>query len=104
MSSDFFGIIVLVKSYKVESIKLTFLLYTFYFQLSIMCLSIPYKIKELDGVKAVVRTHDNKDRQIDVKLLKNLKVGDWVLSLNNFAIEKISAQEADEIIKLYNYE
>ncbi len=69
-----------------------------------MCLSIPYKIKKIQGQKAIVQSFSKKDRNIDIKLLKNLKAGDWILSLNNFAIEKISDQEAQEIIKLYNYE
>ena len=69
-----------------------------------MCLSIPYKIKELAGDKAVVKSYDNKDRRIDVNLLPDLKIGDWILSLNNFAIQKISVQEAQNIIKLLNYE
>jgi len=69
-----------------------------------MCLSIPYKIKKILGRKALVDDYSNIERTIDLNLLKDLKVGDWILSLNNMAIEKISANEADEIIKLYNYE
>lgn len=69
-----------------------------------MCLSIPYQIKKIKGQKAVVQSFSKKDKSIDIKLLKNIRAGDWVLSLNNFAIEKISNQEAQEIIKLYNYE
>ena len=69
-----------------------------------MCLSIPYKTQEIKGQKAVVQSFSKKNKSIDIKLLKGLKAGDWILSLNNFAIEKISDQEAQKIIKLYNYE
>ena len=69
-----------------------------------MCLSIPYQIKKIKGQTATVSGYIKKDKNINIKLLENLKIGDWILSLNNLAIEKISADEAQQIIKLYNYE
>lgn len=66
-----------------------------------MCLSIPYKIKKITGSQATVESYDKKDRLIDIKLLEKIKIGDWVLILNNLAIEKIKAKEAQEIINLY---
>ncbi len=66
-----------------------------------MCLSIPYKIKEIENKKAIVNSFENKEKKIDLKLLKNIKIGDWVLCLNNFAIQKIKACEAQQIINLY---
>ena len=69
-----------------------------------MCLSIPYKIKKINGSQATVESYDKKDRTIDTKLLEGIKIGDWVLILNNLAIEKISPQEAKQIINLYNHE
>lgn len=39
-------------------------------------------------------------RTIDVSLIKNPRVGDWVLSQADLAIEKISAKEAKETLKL----
>jgi len=69
-----------------------------------MCLSIPYKIKKIENKKAIVNSFENKEKKIDLRLLKNIKIGDWVLCLNNFAIQKIKAQEAQQIINLYNYD
>ncbi|MBD3359591.1 MAG: HypC/HybG/HupF family hydrogenase formation chaperone [Candidatus Buchananbacteria bacterium] len=69
-----------------------------------MCLSIPYKIKKINGQKAIVDNYDQQEREVNVELIGNLKIGDWILSLNNFATQKISAKEAEEIIKLFNYE
>jgi len=69
-----------------------------------MCLSIPYQIKEIKGDKAIVSLVSGKKRKIDLNLLTGVKVGDWILSLNNFATQKISVAEAQEIIKLYNHE
>ncbi len=69
-----------------------------------MCLSIPYKIEKINGQKAIVRKNNKKEAEIDINLLSDLKKGDWVLLLNNLAIEKISLKEAKEIINLYKHE
>jgi hydrogenase assembly chaperone HypC/HupF len=69
-----------------------------------MCLSIPYQIKKIQGTQATVTSYTQKDNYINIELLNDIKVGDWILSLNNFATQKISAKEAEEIIKLFNYE
>jgi hydrogenase maturation factor len=36
-----------------------------------------------------------------VAILNNVKIGDWILVLNNFAIQKITNKEARQIINLY---
>jgi len=69
-----------------------------------MCLSIPYKINKIKGKKALVNSVNKKNREINLNLLKNVKVGDWILALNNFAIQKITNKEAKQIINLYNYD
>ncbi|MBN1326180.1 HypC/HybG/HupF family hydrogenase formation chaperone [Candidatus Falkowbacteria bacterium] len=69
-----------------------------------MCLSIPYQIKKISGQKATVNSYKKKNRIIDLNILPKVKVGDWVLVLNNFAVNKISASEAKQIINLYKYE
>ncbi|HDQ22670.1 MAG TPA: HypC/HybG/HupF family hydrogenase formation chaperone [Candidatus Uhrbacteria bacterium] len=69
-----------------------------------MCLSIPYQIKEIKGDKAIVSLASGKKRKINLNLLTGVKIGDWILSLNNFATQKITDTEAQEIIKLYNHE
>jgi len=69
-----------------------------------MCLSIPYQIKKINGFKASVTSYKKKNRIIDLNILPKVNVGDWVLVLNNFAVNKISASEAKQIINLYKYE
>ncbi len=69
-----------------------------------MCLTIPYKIEEIRDHKAMVKKNNKKVVEIDIKLISGLKKGNWVLLLNNLAIEKISAQEAKAIINLYKYD
>jgi len=58
----------------------------------------------MEGSKATVESYDKKDRSININLLKDIKTGDWVLILNNLAIEKITEEEALQIINLYNHE
>lgn len=67
-----------------------------------MCLSIPYKIKQISGKTAVIE-QNRKLRQINLALIDKLKIGDWILVLNNMAVEKISSTEAKKIINLYQY-
>ena len=68
------------------------------------------KENEPDAYNSWSDTDDYKEfskmtkHQINIELLAGLKVGDWILSLNNFATEKISADEAKSIINLYNYD
>ncbi|MFH1172952.1 MAG: HypC/HybG/HupF family hydrogenase formation chaperone [bacterium] len=58
-----------------------------------MCLTIPVKIKKIDGLRAELVD----GRQVNIALLKNLKVGDWVLANADLAVSQITAQEAEEI-------
>ena len=65
-----------------------------------MCLTHPIQIKKISGKMALVGSGKSA-RTIDVSLLKNPRVGDWVLSQADLAIEKISAKEAKEILCLF---
>lgn len=69
-----------------------------------MCLSIPYKIININKLEAEVKDYSDKIRKIQLNIIPQAQVGDWVLVLNNMATEIISQQEADQIINLYNHE
>lgn len=64
-----------------------------------MCLTIPKKIISVKSTKAEI-----EGGQVDVSIIKNPKVGDWVLVNANLAIQKITETEAKEINKLLNNE
>lgn len=64
-----------------------------------MCLTIPGKIKSIKGDLAIV-DNGNRREEIDLSLVQNAKVGDWVLYATKMAIHKISKDEAAEIISL----
>jgi len=64
-----------------------------------MCLSIPAKIKEIEGNKARVSMSGN-EYQADISLLDEVGPGDYVLLHAGFAIQKINEQHARETLQL----
>ena len=65
-----------------------------------MCLSIPHKVISLKGTRATVQC-GKKSHTLDVRLLPNIKAGDYVLNENQFAIYKVPKKEAVETLKLF---
>ncbi|NTU66422.1 MAG: HypC/HybG/HupF family hydrogenase formation chaperone [Candidatus Moranbacteria bacterium] len=63
-----------------------------------MCLTIPKKVVEIDGNKIVVELA-NGDRQ-SVKSIVALEIGDFCLTQQNVAIERIDADYAGELIEI----
>lgn len=64
-----------------------------------MCLAVPMKIITKDGFSATVEA-DGVSREINLRLLEDAQVGDYVLVHAGFAIEKIDEQEAKETLEL----
>ncbi len=68
-----------------------------------MCLSIPAKIESIDGETAVCSvggaTYHASLMMLDVQ---DLNPGDFVLLHTGFAIQKISKEEAEETLKLFD--
>ncbi|MCK5242350.1 HypC/HybG/HupF family hydrogenase formation chaperone [bacterium] len=60
-----------------------------------MCLAIPVQIVELEGTQAVVDMHGVR-RPVQVNLLQNPEVGDYVLVHAGFAIQKWSEADVAE--------
>ena len=65
-----------------------------------MCLSIPAKIVALEGNAATVDVMGNR-READVSLVEEPQLGDYVLVHACFAIEKMTAEDAAESLKLW---
>ncbi|NQU84106.1 MAG: HypC/HybG/HupF family hydrogenase formation chaperone [Parcubacteria group bacterium] len=61
-----------------------------------MCLSFPIKIEKIENGSVVIK-NDHGNLKINISLIKNPKVGDWLLVHANLAIKKISKKEAYEI-------
>lgn len=66
-----------------------------------MCLATPLKIKEIKGEKAVVESGDH-DHVIDLSLIKDPKIGDYVLVHGEMAINKLEPKEAEKILEMIN--
>jgi hydrogenase expression/formation protein HypC len=66
-----------------------------------MCLATPLKIKEIKGEKAVVESGDH-DHTIDLSLIKEAKIGDYVLVYGEMAINKVDEKDAKKILEIVN--
>ena len=64
-----------------------------------MCLSIPAKVIEIDGIMAKVSVGGTVVNA-SLQLVEDIKMGDYVLLHTGFAIEKISEEEAMENLRL----
>ena len=65
-----------------------------------MCLAIPMKIIEIKDKRGVVEVGSVK-REVGLQLLKNIKIGDYVIVHAGFAIQILDEKEALETIALF---
>lgn len=62
-----------------------------------MCFTIPGKIEKIDkGVAAV-----GEDQKIDLGLVTDAKVGDWILHNGDRVVKKISKKDAKTLMKIF---
>jgi len=66
-----------------------------------MCLSIPGKVKSVDGDKAIVSV-GGTEYETSLQLLEDVKVDDYVLVHTGFAIQKLDEEEALETLRLFS--
>ncbi len=64
-----------------------------------MCLGIPMKIKSISGEFAEVEAGGLR-RTINIQMLPQGKIGDYVIVHAGFAIQKIDSQKAKETLRL----
>lgn len=64
-----------------------------------MCLATPVKILKLNQNKAEVEALGKRDK-VDVSLLKDLKVGDYLYASHGLAIKKVARTDAEKVLKL----
>ena len=62
-----------------------------------MCLAVPLRLAEIDGNDAVGE-RDGIRRKVRVDFIKEPKVGDYVIVHAGFAIERLSAEQAEEVL------
>lgn len=64
-----------------------------------MCLAVPMKIKRIEGEMAQVEA-GSLLRKINIQMISDIKVGDYVLVHAGFAIQKLDPKRAKETLKL----
>lgn len=64
-----------------------------------MCLAVPGKIESFEGVKAKVDFGGVK-REVDISLIQDAKIGEYVLVHVGFAIQRIDEKTAKETYRL----
>ena len=62
-----------------------------------MCLAIPMRIVEIEGVTAVAEV-DGVSRQVRLDLLPEVALGDYVLIHAGLAIARVDAEHAQETL------
>jgi len=65
-----------------------------------MCLAVPIKVVELRGKKAIGEIEGVK-RELDISLIPEVKVGEYVLLHAGFAIQVIDEEAAKEILSIW---
>ena len=65
-----------------------------------MCLAIPARILRIESNLAIVDMAGVK-READIRMVSNVRVGEYVLIHAGFAIEKIGEKEAEETLQLF---
>ncbi|MCD6101459.1 MAG: HypC/HybG/HupF family hydrogenase formation chaperone [Candidatus Cloacimonetes bacterium] len=64
-----------------------------------MCLAVPYKIISKKGIKAIADVFGIK-KEIDIRILDDVNVNDYVLVHAGFAIQKLDQEEAKTTLDL----
>jgi len=66
-----------------------------------MCLATPSKVVKIENDWATVQSDDHQHKA-NLSLVKNVKVGDYLLIHDNLAINKVPKSEAKKILKIVN--
>ncbi len=66
-----------------------------------MCLAIPSKVIKIKNNWATIQSGKHQ-HQVNLSLLKNVKIGDYLLVHDELAINKLSEADAKRILKLIN--
>ena len=64
-----------------------------------MCLATPMELVRIRGPYGYV-VHSNKEYKVDLSLIDNPKVGDWILAHGELAVSRIPSKDAQEILEL----
>lgn len=66
-----------------------------------MCLAIPMKIVSIDDSEQALADLEGVQYQVDLSLIKDPQIGDYVIVHAGFAIERLDQEEARTRIELF---
>ena len=64
-----------------------------------MCLATPMELVRIEDGLGYVR-HGGKEYRVDLGLIENPKVGDWLLAHGEIAVNRVSQEDASDILDL----
>ena len=64
-----------------------------------MCLAVPMKVERIEGFRAQVESA-GVTMTVDVSMVPEIKVGEYVIVHAGFAIERLSPEHAEETLDL----
>ncbi len=65
-----------------------------------MCLAVPAQVLEVNGDSALVELGGAK-RRVNITLIDTLNIGDYVLIHVGYAIQRMSPNEAQETLRIW---
>jgi hydrogenase expression/formation protein HypC len=65
-----------------------------------MCLAIPVRVERIDSNESATASVGGILRQIDITLVDDLQIGDYVILHVGFALSKLDESEAEETLRL----
>lgn len=68
--------------------------------ISFMCLATPGKILSIKDNQAIV-DFDGLEKEVNIDLVRGVEVGDFLIVHAGFAIQKISSEDASDVLKIY---
>ena len=64
-----------------------------------MCLATPMQLVRIEGEYGFV-VHGGKEYKVELSLIDNPRVGDWILAHGELAVSRVSSKDAEEILQL----
>jgi hydrogenase expression/formation protein HypC len=65
-----------------------------------MCLAIPMKLLKIEGNKGLVELSGVK-KEVSLDLLREVKIGDYLIIHAGFAIERLNEEEAKKTLAIW---
>ncbi len=65
-----------------------------------MCLAVPLKLVKISGDRGWVDTGGGR-KEVSLALIEGVKEGDYILVHAGFAIQKLSLEEAEETLRIF---